>query len=85
MRTYDEVREKIIAVGESELDDFIIDWPKDKSEDNINLTLMGMDSLDVIEYAMAIEDACEIIISDKQLGEVTKFEDLVNLVMRLWL
>ena len=53
--------------------------PAQLSEDAAFVDDLGVDSLALIEFVMAIEDALEISLPEEQLADVTRLGDLVEL------
>lgn len=69
------IRDELIELVKENLDINVdeIDFEKEISEYDI-------DSIDMLDFIMAIEDKYDIEFSDDELDEIEKFSDLVSLI-----
>lgn len=69
------IREELIELVKENLDinEDEIDFEKEITEYDI-------DSIDMLDFIMAIEDKYDIEFSDDELDEIEKFSDLVSLI-----
>ncbi|QRN86254.1 acyl carrier protein [Clostridia bacterium] len=67
--------EKIISIATEQLEVDFSEMPLDT-----DLTSLDVDSLDLVELIMAIEQEFEIEISDEEIEEITSLEAAINLV-----
>ena len=70
-----ETREKIIALASEQLEVDFAEMPLDT-----DLTSLDVDSLDLVELIMAIEQEFEIEISDEEIEEITNLDAAIELV-----
>lgn len=67
--------EKIISIATEQLEVDFSEMPLDT-----DLTSLDVDSLDLVELIMAIEQEFEIEISDEEIEKITSLEAAINLV-----
>lgn len=69
------IREELIELVKENLDinEDEIDFEKE-------ITAYDIDSIDMLDFIMAIEDKYDIEFSDDELDEIEKFSDLVSLI-----
>ena len=69
------IREELIELVKENLDIDVeeVDFDKEISDYDI-------DSIDMLDFIMAIEDKCDIEFSDDELDEIEKFSDVVSLI-----
>ena len=67
--------EKIIAIASEQLEIDFSQMPLDT-----DLTTLDVDSLDLVELIMAIEQAFEIEISDEEIEAITSLASAIKLV-----
>ncbi|MDU2649393.1 phosphopantetheine-binding protein [Anaerococcus vaginalis] len=69
------IREELIELVKENLDinEDEIDFEKEISEYDI-------DSIDMLDFIMAIEDKYDIEFSDDELDEIEKFSDVISLI-----
>ncbi|WP_195217562.1 acyl carrier protein [Anaerococcus vaginalis] len=69
------IREELIELVKENLDINVdeIDFEKEISEYDI-------DSIDMLDFIMAIEDKYDIEFSDDELDEIEKFSDVISLI-----
>ncbi|MFR1137523.1 MAG: acyl carrier protein [Anaerococcus vaginalis] len=69
------IREELIALVKENLDinEDEIDFEKEITEYDI-------DSIDMLDFIMAIEDKYDIEFSDDELDEIEKFSDVISLI-----
>ena len=69
------IREELIELVKENLD---------INEDEINfekeITEYDIDSIDMLDFIMAIEDKYDIEFSDDELDEIEKFSDVISLI-----
>lgn len=69
------VREELIELVKENLDinEDEIDFEKE-------ITAYDIDSIDMLDFIMAIEDKYDIEFSDDELDEIEKFSDVISLI-----
>ncbi|KWZ95965.1 MAG: phosphopantetheine-binding protein [Anaerococcus vaginalis] len=69
------IRDELIELVKENLDinEDEIDFEKE-------ITAYDIDSIDMLDFIMAIEDKYDIEFSDDELDEIEKFSDLVSLI-----
>ena len=69
------VREELIELVKENLDinEDEIDFEKE-------ITAYDIDSIDMLDFIMAIEDKYDIEFSDDELDEIKKFSDVISLI-----
>lgn len=69
------IREKLIELVKENLDinEDEIDFEKE-------ITAYDIDSIDMLDFIMAIEDKYDIEFSDDELDEIEKFSDVISLI-----
>lgn len=69
------IRDELIELVKENLDinEDEIDFEKE-------ITAYDVDSIDMLDFIMAIEDKYDIEFSDDELDEIEKFSDLVSLI-----
>lgn len=69
------IREELIELVKENLDinEDEIDFEKE-------ITAYDIDSIDMLDFIMAIEDKYDIEFSDDELDEIEKFSDLISLI-----
>lgn len=81
MITKELIGKKILAVVDVMLKLASVEPEKAKLEDSFED--IGLDSLDVIEVVMAVEEHFNIHIPDKEAQELVTVQDLVNLTEKI--
>lgn len=69
------IREELIELVKENLDinEDEIDFEKE-------ITAYDIDSIDMLDFVMAIEDKYDIEFSDDELDEIEKFSDVISLI-----
>ncbi|MDU5504163.1 MAG: phosphopantetheine-binding protein [Anaerococcus vaginalis] len=69
------LRDELIELVKENLDvdEEDIDFEKE-------ITDYGIDSIDMLDFIMAVEDKYDIEFSDDELDEIEKFSDLISLI-----
>ena len=70
-----KTKEKIISIASEQLELDFTEMPLDA-----DLTALDVDSLDLVELIMAIEQEFDIEISDEEIEEITSLEAAIELV-----
>lgn len=69
------IKDELIKLVEENLDINEADMDFDKNIDEYDI-----DSIDMLDFVMAIEDKYEIEFSEEELDNIEKFQDLVSLI-----
>ena len=69
------IRDELVELVKENLDIDVeeVDFDKEISD-------CGIDSIDMLDFIMAIEDKYDIEFSDDELDEIEKFSDVVSLI-----
>lgn len=69
------IREELIELvkGNLDINEDEIDFEKE-------ITAYDIDSIDMLDFIMAIEDKYDIEFSDDELDEIEKFSDVISLI-----
>lgn len=81
MITKTEIESKTLTVVEFMLE--MAALPKDNVKLSDNFGELGLDSLDVVEVVMGVEEHFKINIPDKEAQELVTVQDLVNLTEKI--
>lgn len=69
------IKDELIKLVEENLDINEADMDFDKNIDEYDI-----DSIDMLDFVMAIEDKYEIEFSEEELDNIEKFQDLLSLI-----
>lgn len=69
------IREELIELVKENLD-----INKDEIDFEKEITEYDIDSIDMLDFIMAIEDKYDIEFSDDELDEIEKFSDVISLI-----
>jgi acyl carrier protein len=75
-------RAEVLGVVQDKAHELLGVEPSDVREERSFQDDLEVDSLDLVEFTMAIEDACDVQLPEDELDNCAKIGDLVSLVVR---
>lgn len=69
------IREELLKIVEENLE-----IKFDETDFDKNISDLDIDSIDLLDLIMSIEDKYEIEFSDEELDDIKKFDDIVELI-----
>jgi acyl carrier protein len=75
-------RAEVLGVLQDKAHELLGIEPSDVREDRSFREDLDVDSLDLVEFTMAVEDACDVELPEDDLESCQKIGDLVSLVVR---